>query len=159
MKRKKITAGVLLCILMMLSITSCKDKTDADLSAFQPPVNYKWEGNYVDENGTATLVIEKKSGKKYACTINVTDEEMTHIDTYEFTAVKDDYGLSYEDGVHTSYDIPDYETDPDASVTSDEVYTNGTGSIYYLEEYVYWLDEKSDAGSEFAFTKTDTEEE
>ncbi len=157
MKKKRIVVGALLCALMMLPLTACNQNKDSDLSDFKTPVGYKWEGSYVEENGTTTMVIEKKSGKKYNCTVNITDEEITHMDTYEFTAVKDDYGLTYEDGVHTTYEIPDYEKDPEASVTTNEVYKNGTGSIYYLDGYVYWIDDVNNAGTDYAFKKTEEE--
>lgn len=144
-----------LSVLLVMMFSSCKktDETEVDMSAFEPPADFVWEGNYMDEDGTTTLVIEKAGGKKYHCVINVTDEDVTHIDTYEFTAVKEDVGLTYENGLHTTFDIPDYESDPQASVTTEEVYSDGTGKLYYLKDHVYWLDDKNDAGSEFAFQK------
>lgn len=153
--KNKVLIIALLCILIISSLSSCKKKEEVnvDLSDFQPPANYQWEGNYLDEDGTTTLVIEKINKKKYHCVINVSDEEITHMDTYEFTAVKDDIGLSYENGVHTTFDLPDFESDPDGAVETAEVYTDGTGSINYLNEHLYWMDNKNSAGSDFAFTK------
>lgn len=156
--KKRFATGTLIGTLLftvLFSFSACgkSDKADEVLKDFEPPFNYKWEGHYVDEDETTTLVIEKKSGKKYQCVISTTDESVTHIDTYEFTAEKKDYGLVYENGVHTTYDIPDFENTPDASVETSEVYSDGTGSIYYLDEHLYWLDDKNDAGSEYVFSK------
>lgn len=159
MKKKKLITGILFSLLLAFSFTGCKEKESETLNDFKPPVSFKWEGNYVDEEGTTTLTIEKKGGKSYACTVNVVDEEITHIDTYEFTATEDDYGLSYEDGVHTSFEIPDYEKDPEASTVATETYTDGTGSIYYLEDRLYWSDDKNDAGNGFVFQKVEESEE
>ena len=155
--KHKILFITFLCILIISSFSSCKksDDVNVDLSDFKAPADYQWEGNYIDEDGTTTLVIEKISNKKYHCIINISDEEITHMDTYEFTAIKDDLGLSYEDGVHTTFNLPDFENDPAGAVETDEVYTDGTGSINYLNECLYWMDNKNSAGSDFAFKKVE----
>ena len=160
MKKTRFKIGILLSFLLVLGLTGCKQtEEDSVLSDFKPPSDFEWEGSYMDADGTTTLVIEKKSGKKYSCTINVSDEEITHIDTYEFTAEEGEHGLSYEDGVHTTYNIPDYEENPDASVETSEVYTDGTGTIYYLDGNLYWLDNMNDAGDGYTFEKVEDTEE
>ena len=148
-----------ICILSAAALCACgqtkKDelKPEADLTAFETPKDFEWEGSYMDdEEGLAVLVIEK-DGKKYKCTVNVPDENITYIDTYEFTASEGDVGLSYKDGVRTTFEIPDYKKDPDAHVASTEAYNDGTGEIYYLNGRLYWIDDKDDSGSGFAFSR------
>ena len=127
------------------------------MSVFQTPKDFVWEGSYMDdEEGLAVLTIAKdeKNKKKYKCTVNVPDENITHIDTYEFTAVSGkDAGLSYDDGVRTTYEIPDFEKNPDAHVSSTVAYEDGTGEIYYLNGRLYWIDDKDDSGSGLAFSR------
>ena len=153
--------GILLAV-FMCSCGHAKDeelKTEADLSAFQAPKDFEWEGSYMDdEEGLAVLSIEK-DGEQYKCTVNIPDENITYIDTYEFTASdKGGVGLSYKNGIRTTFEIPDYKKNPDAHVTSEVSYKDGTGEIYYLNGRLYWIDDKDDSGSGLAFSRQEEEE-
>ncbi len=157
---RKIATLVLVITLLAAVFAGCGNKTseENDTSAFQTPEDFEWEGSYIDEEGGMAVLTISKSGKKYECIIDVPDKDVTHIDSYTFTAVEDDAGLIYEDCICTSFDIPDYEDEEDVLV-SDEVYTNGTGSLYYVDGYVYWLDDENNAGENFVFVKQDDDME
>jgi len=152
-----ITAAVL-SLSFIFSACSNKVSDENDISAFSYPDDFEWEGTYMDEEEGMAVLTVTKNGKKYDCTIDIPDKDVTHIDSYEFTAVEDEAGLSYENGVCISYDLPDYE-DEDAALITDEVYTDGTGSLYYVDGYVYWLDDKNDAGATYMFAKQDEVED
>ena len=65
MKKTRFKIGILLSVLLVLGLTGCKQtEEDSVLSDFKPPSDFEWEGSYMDADGTTTLVIEKKSGKK-----------------------------------------------------------------------------------------------
>ncbi len=124
-----------------------------DTTVFTPPEGFDWEGSYIDSIGeTAVLTIEK-AGDKYLCSVSIPSSDVSYINTYVFEAVnsKDSIGLSYENCTHTEYLIPD--ADSDLGVTTNELYTDGTGVLYYYKDRVFWLDDKDSAGEGLAFLK------
>lgn len=152
--KSKTMVWALIGVCSVVSLTSCGKKEevpDVDMSAFETPAGFQWEGTYMDANSTTTLSITKDGRKKYTCVINTSDEDITHIDSYEFTAEEADVGLAYKNGTHTVYNLPDFENDPTGLVDVSEAYTDGTGSIYYLDENLYWIDDVNDAGREYVF--------
>ena len=160
----RIFAGVLTGILA-LTLGACGTKQeqarDVDLTAFQAPADYTWEGSYIDKReGLAVLTIEKEEGGRYFASLGVPSEDMSYIRTYEFTLTpsEDGVGLAYQNGRQVTYYLPG-DDDPEASVTTTEDYTDGTGSVYYLEGNLYWIDDKNNAGEYFAFAKSEGTEE
>lgn len=157
---KKRALPLILPLIFTLIFSACAssgsdDENAADMSAFEPPSDFEWDGSYIDETSGLVMMDIMKDGRKYRCTINVPDAGITHISSYTFTAKKGDLGLSYEDGTYGTYDLPDFEKNPDAEVSYDEVYTDGSGSIYYLNDRLYWIDDKNDAGAGMAFKRID----
>ena len=163
MKCKKRTHLFVAALMSVALLSACQknkpaEPTEADLVPFTPPADFEWEGSYLDRvNDLAVLTIEK-DGNAYNCTVSVPDQAITHIESYEFkaSAASDGLGLSYTGGVRTSYLLPS-EDKPDAGVTTQEVYTDGTGRIYYLDGEVYWMDDKDNAGNTFIFEKVEAE--
>ncbi|MCR5054118.1 MAG: hypothetical protein K6A69_04680 [Lachnospiraceae bacterium] len=141
-------------ILGAFSVTACGvQKPEVDMSDFAIPEDFTWEGSYIDSVvGQAVLTIEK-SGRDYHVSIGVPNSDMSHMDTYEFEATydKQSYGLVYKNGVRTTYDLPDYTKENPGSLISSEVYTDGTGAIYYINGSLVWSDDKDDAGANFSF--------
>ena len=122
---------------------------------FQLPEGFEWEGSYVDAvSGYAVLTIER-SKDLYLCSVAVPTSDISYVNTYTFEAVKskDGNSLVYTGGIHTEYLIPDL--DSDAEMTTTEIYTDGTGEIYYYNGYIFWIDDKDSAGREFLFTPQD----
>ncbi|MBP5607811.1 MAG: hypothetical protein J6X66_06035 [Lachnospiraceae bacterium] len=161
-KRLHLFAAAFMSIALLSACQKNKptEPTEADLVPFTPPTGFEWEGSYLDRvNDLAVLTIEK-DGSAYYCTISVPDQAITHIESYEFKAAPagDGLGLSYTDGVRTSYLLPSADK-PDAGVSTQEVYKDGTGRIYYLDGEVYWMDEKDNAGNTFIFEKVEAESE
>lgn len=162
---KRVAPGIVMTVLALTLLSGCGKKTDTnvDLSDFTPPKDFVWEGSYVDAvEGRAVLTITK-NGTKYLCSIGVPSSDMSHIDSYTFTAKKskDTQGLEYKSGVHTSFDLPDISQNTAGEgedLTTREIYTDGTGAVYYLEDALYWIDDKENAGEVFSFVKQ-TEED
>ncbi|MCR5654179.1 MAG: hypothetical protein K6G07_00845 [Lachnospiraceae bacterium] len=163
--KRNIFATLAMAVLLLALLTGCGKKNDVnvDMSEFTPPEDFVWEGSYLDAvDGQVVMTIEK-SGSKYICSIGVPATDMSHIDSYTFTAkkAKDTQGLEYTKGVHTSFDLPSLsgnEAVMDSGLSTQEIYTDGTGSIYYLEGALYWIDDKENAGAPYQFVKQ-TEEE
>lgn len=141
-------------------LSACGKKTQeepvVDMVPFTPPADFKWEGNYIDSvNELAVLTIELDS-TGYMCYVNSPDPGITHIDNYSFHAVpaEDGLGLIYTAGTHTAYELPSGDADT-SGVTTTEIYSDGTGRIYYLDGEVFWLDEKDNNGSAFIFERVE----
>lgn len=160
---KKLRIILMVCVLCTVGLmTGCgkKDSMDVDLSAFETPDGFEWEGIYIDDReGQAVLSIEQ-DGKQYTCMISVPNSDVSHIDTYQFSAGASDdgMGLAYTDGSMTSMDLPDFAKNPDGEIMTSEVYSDGTGAIYYLDGYLQWLDDVNNAGGLYAFRKLDESE-
>ena len=152
-------------LLMAVAFSGCTkplatNDEDADMSAFETPKDFDWSGSYIDDvAGLAVLSIEK-DGKDYKCTVNVPSEDMSHIETYDFTAkvTKGTPALTYENGVRISYMLPAAD-DAESGVTTDQIYEDGTGSLYYLNGEIFWVDDRDNAGENFMFKNTALEEE
>ena len=156
------TLVILTAIAGLSLLSACEkkkqDEPEVDMAPFTPPTDFKWEGNYLDSvNELAVLTVEL-DGTGYNCYINSPDPGITHIDSYSFHAVpaEDGLGLSYTAGTHTVYELPSGDN-ADAGVTTTEIYSDGTGRIYYLDGEVFWLDEKDNNGSGFIFERVDDE--
>ncbi len=152
----------LLLAALMLFPAGCgfqkkEEARDVNLSVFQAPSDFVWEGSYIDSRGgLAVLTIEKEQKGGYSASVGVPSEDMSYIRTYEFTlnTADDGVGMSYSNGTLTTYYLPG-DDNPEASVTTQENYQNGTGSIYYLEGNLYWIDDVDNAGEMFAFAKSE----
>ncbi|MBR1861116.1 MAG: hypothetical protein IJ796_04565 [Lachnospiraceae bacterium] len=148
-----LAAGAIAAYLIISGKKGRANEDELDTSMFQTPEGFVWEGSYIDSrDGRAVLTIEK-NGNSYICSIGVPSEDISYMNTYEFTATEsaDGSGLEYEGGVRTEYLIPD---DPGENpVTSNEIYNDGTGTVYYLYDSVYWYDQKDNAGQNLAFSK------
>lgn len=150
-------AVAILIVGMILSLTGCSKKSsaDLDLSSFETPDGFEWAGEYMDDTyGQAVLSITE-DGKKYSCMISVPNKDLSHIDTYQFTAEvsEDGMGLAYTGGTMTSMDLPDFSKNPDAEMVTTDVYSDGSGAIYYLDGYLYWLDDVNEAGNGLSFRR------
>lgn len=163
MKKYKRPVFILTAMIMITLLSACQNNQGApsleDMAPFTPPTDFQWEGTYIDSvNELAVLSIEL-ANNGYLCTISVPDKDITNIRSYEFTAkpAEDGLGLEYTEGIHTSYLLPSTENMANG-VTTTEVYTDGTGRIYYLDGNVFWLDEKENAGSSFIFERVLEEE-
>ena len=164
MKRNKRCLYIVLTALAMLTLLSaCEKKAsetgEVDMAPFTPPSDFVWEGSYIDRvNELAVLTIERQ-GNGYHCFINIPDEAITHIESYEFNAVpaQDGLGLEYTAGTRTSYLMPPAD-DTAQGVTTTEVYSDGSGRVYYLEGSVFWLDEKDDNGTGLIFERVEDEQ-
>lgn len=155
---------IIAALAMLTLFSACGKKstlpeTEADMTPFQPPADFNWEGSYIDRVGDLAVLTVEQTGSGFLCTICVPDREITHVEAYEFTAKPSDdgLGLSYTGGVRTSYLVP-AEGKTDQGVKADEIYTDGTGRLYYLDGSVFWLDEKEDAGSSLIFDRVEEEE-
>ena len=165
MIKDKKRIGIIFAALAVLTLFSACGKkstlpeTEADMTPFQPPADFNWEGSYIDRVGDLAVLTIETANNGFLCTICVPDKEITHVEAYEFTALPadDGLGLSYTDGVRTSYLVP-AEGKADQGVKADEIYTDGTGRLYYLDGSVFWLDEKDDAGTTLIFDKVEEEE-
>ena len=161
-KNKRRLYTVLSMLLSLMLLSACeKKKTDdsgVELAAFTPPSDFVWEGSYIDRvDGLAVLTVERE-GNGYHCYINVPDQAITHIESYEFNAspAEDGLGLAYTAGTRTSYTMPP-ENNPSQGVTTTDIYSDGTGRIYYLNGSVFWLDEKDDNGTGLIFERVEEE--
>jgi len=159
MKKTGLMAAVLVLggVGLLLPLTGCgkKASTDLDLSSFETPDGFEWTGEYMDDTyGQAVLNITE-DGKKYSCMISVPNKDLSHIDTYQFTAEvsEDGMGLAYTGGSMTSMDLPDFAKNPDAEMITTDVYSDGSGAIYYLDGYLYWLDDVNEAGNGLSFRR------
>ena len=78
---------------------------------------------------------------------------MSFVDSYEFVArpAADGVGLAYENGTHIQYLISDSESS--VGVVDTELYSDGSGSLYYYKGAVLWVDNVADAGSGYLFEK------
>ena len=160
-KRKALGWCMFFCIMVFVIGCGKKNEVDVDLSAFETPVGFEWAGTYIDDvKGIAVLNIEK-DGNQYSCMITVPTEDVSHIDSYQFTAKlsKEAAGLAYTDGTMTTMDLPDFTKNPDGEIMTAEVYTDGSGVICYLDGFLYWIDDKEDAGKLFAFRALDETED
>lgn len=163
MKKNNIRTLIILTATACLSLLSaCGKKTQeepaVDMAPFTPPTDFKWEGSYIDSvNELAVLTVELDSSG-YLCSISIPDEAITHIDSYTFHAApaQDGLGLEYTAGSHTSYQLP-ADDKIDQGVTTTDVYSDGTGRIYYLDGNVFWLDEKDNKGVGFIFERVEEE--
>ncbi len=158
--RKKGWVLLLLSGMLLLSAGCGKKQEqakDVDLTVFQAPADFVWEGSYIDKRGgLAVLTIEKEKNGGYSASVGVPAEDMSYIRSYEFTlnTSEDGVGLAYTNGTLTTYYLPG-EDQPDLSVTTQENYTDGTGSLYYLDGNLYWIDDKDNAGEMLAFAKSE----
>lgn len=162
MKNKKRPVFILTAMIMVSLLSACQkndsDIAKEDMAPFTPPTDFQWEGTYIDSvNELAVLSIEL-ADNGFFCTISVPDKDITNIQSYEFTAkpAEDGLGLEYTAGSHTSYLLPPAENMSNG-VTTTEVYSDGTGRIYYLDGNVFWMDEKDNAGSGFIFERVEEE--
>ena len=145
----------LICIFCSTMIgCGLKSRVNVSMSDFDTPDSFQWEGTYVDETtGQVTLTIEK-GVMGYECQVNSVDSSMSHLECFQFTAKEDNTkALAYTDGVRSSFDIPDFETNPEGETINEEIYTDGTGCIYYLDGKVYWIDDVDDYGKNYVFYK------
>lgn len=149
----KVSAIFLTISLLFTGCGVSASSAGIDTSDFKPPSDFSWEGSYMDsKEGLASLTIDK-TAFGYNCTITVLDKSVSHIETFEFTAKEDDMGLIYKDGSRVYYDIPDFEKNADASTLNETVYKDGTGTLYYSDGIVYWIDEKDDYGKDLEFVQ------
>ena len=151
---KKISV-VLVGGLLLLFAGCGKSSVVGNMSDFQVPAGFVWEGSYAtsDDNGQASLTIEK-GVMGYDCAITTSDNSFSNIESFEFTSKEDESnGLSYTDGKRSYFEIPDFEKNPEASVINEEIYSDGTGCLYYLGGKLYWVDDKDDYGKNLVFEK------
>ncbi len=163
MKKRVALLIAFICALCMAGCGFEKEEkaVDVNLEPFRAPADFVWEGSYIDSrNGLAVLTIEKEKNGGYSASIGVPSEDMSYIRTYEFTlnTSEDGVGLSYANGSLTTYYIPSIDAE-DSSVTTQEGYQDGTGAIYYLDGNLFWIDDKDNAGENFAFAKSEGIEE
>ncbi len=162
MKTGKRSLLFLTAMALVSLLSACQKKNEipeqVDMVPFTPPNDFEWEGTYIDSvNELAVLTVETASDG-FLCTISVPDKDITNIQSYEFTAkpADDGLGIAYTEGSHTTYLMPS-EGNTSSGVTTTEVYTDGSGRLYYLEGNVFWMDEKDNAGSGFIFERVEEE--
>lgn len=145
---------ILVSACLFLGACGFDTRVNVSMSDFEPPKGFQWEGTYVDETtGQVTLNIEK-GVMGYECQIDSVDSSMSHIESFIFTANEDSIkALAYKDGVRRSFDIPDFETNPKGEIIDEEIYTDGTGCLYYLDGKLYWIDDVEDYGKNYVFAK------
>ncbi len=164
--KKKLLFSLLSLMLAVGMISGCTKQEEVpeevDLSGFQTPEGFVWEGTYIDTvEGLAVMTLEK-SGNGYAGSVSVPAADMSYIRTCTFTATpeEDGTGLAYSDGELTAYYLPADDAE-NPEVTTETVYTGGTGSVFYLDDKIYWLDDKdtNGASTNLIFRKQENVEE
>ncbi len=165
--KKKLLFSLLSVMLSVAMISGCtkqeeKVPEEVDLSGFETPEGFVWEGTYIDTvEGLAVMTLEK-SGDSYVGSVSVPASDMSYIRTCTFTAKpeEDGTGLAYKDGELTAYYLP-ADDDENPEVTTETVYTGGTGSVFYLDDKIYWMDDKDTNGSStnLVFRKQENTEE
>lgn len=167
MKRQKfLLPAIFFCAVLL---TACGKSTEEEEEEIIVPdlpssENYAWIGDYIDESfGQALLTIEKSSrfGRDYAITVYIPSGDAA-FSLWEANAVYDAdlNALSFNDCIRTDVDtstMPETEIDEaDAELTeaSRRIYTDGTGSIFVLEdESLIWIDDQDSRGDELQFVR------
>ncbi len=162
MKKKVITALCALVILglilagVLIYVTMKKKtvgKSEIDMSEFALPDGATWEGSYIDRIDSLAVLTITRKGNDYLCSVGIPSDDMSFVDSYEFVArpAADGVGLAYENGTHIQYLISDSESS--VGVVDTELYSDGSGSLYYYKGAVLWVDNVADAGSGYLFEK------
>lgn len=163
MKISKRSVAYLPAMVMLMLLSACQNKNElpaeVDMAPFTPPTDFKWEGTYIDSVNELAVLSVETAGNGFLCTVSVPDKDITNIQSYEFTAqpADDGLGILYSGGTHTTYLLPSAENMGNG-VSTTEVYTDGSGRLYYLDGNVFWMDEKDNAGAGFIFERIEETE-
>lgn len=123
--------------------TPSPEQSATPVPASPEPVPVIPEGTWEDsEHPEVVLVIDEKC----ACSVSVIREDGS-VTSWTFSGVMDPEtgDITYSDCVRMDYA---------ADATGNAVYSDGTGSLVFLDGYLYWHDDVDNAGADYRFRET-----